>query len=130
MTSSLQWHGPRTLFVSLAFTLAFAGSGRAAEPDSVGMPTLAGVWTLDVEKSDKTREAAAEVTVDLLDVSGRRRAHLYQGSAAPERTFEWHGRGDDGAPLAAGVYWIRAAIKSDRAGSLESVQAARIVVLP
>jgi hypothetical protein len=41
--------------VTIASTV-IATPARAGEPDPTGTPTLAGVWTLDVEKSDSARE--------------------------------------------------------------------------
>jgi len=49
---------PHALLLA-ALTIAstvIATPTRAGEPDSTGPPTLAGVWTLDLEKSDSARE--------------------------------------------------------------------------
>jgi hypothetical protein len=42
-----------------------------------------------------------------VDIGGRRRARLFAGPATAERTLVWRGLDDGGAPLPAGIYWIR-----------------------
>jgi serine protease AprX len=69
--------------------------------------------------------ASNHVTLELVDLSGRRRARLYSGSGGESRTVEWRARGGDGAALAAGVYWIRLAID----GLPTRTEAVRVVVL-
>ena len=52
----------------------------------------------------------APTRVAIYDVSGRRVAFAReQSSGAPgARSFQWDGRGDAGAPLARGIYFVRA----------------------
>ncbi len=55
-------------------------------------------------------KADAPARVAIYDVSGRRGAFAReQSSGAPgARSFQWDGRGDAGAPLARGIYFVRA----------------------
>ncbi len=56
--------------------------------------------------------------VGVYDVSGRRVATLASGAAsAGVRTLLWDGRGRDGAPLAAGVYLVRARTAAGEVGA-------------
>ncbi len=65
--------------------------------------------------------AGRNVTLDLLDVGGRTRAHLFAGAARGEQALTWSAS----ARLAAGVYWMKLAAPG--AGAPRS---ARVVVLP
>ena len=58
MTSLSAPRRPRALLWAAAafFATAVALPAHAAEPDSSAAPTLAGVWTLDVKKSDSAQE--------------------------------------------------------------------------
>lgn len=47
------------------------------------------------------------VTLELIDLAGRRRATLFAGPAATPRTLSWRAAADDGTPLATSVYWLR-----------------------
>jgi hypothetical protein len=52
--------------------------------------------------------APAIVAADVYDVRGRRVARLIEGPRkAGAHRLEWDGRGGDGAPLGAGVYFVR-----------------------
>ena len=49
------------------------------------------------------------MTVDVFDIAGRRVRQLVDGSLAPgEHRLSWDGRGEDGAPVGAGVFFVRA----------------------
>lgn len=51
---------------------------------------------------------AVEAEAALFDAGGRRVAVLHRGALAPgATTLSWDGRGDDGAALRAGAYWLR-----------------------
>lgn len=55
-----------------------------------------------------TLEGAADVTIDIFDVTGRRVARLKEGERAPgPHTALWNGRNGSGRPLASGVYFYR-----------------------
>jgi hypothetical protein len=51
--------------------------------------------------------SGARVTLDLLDLSGRRLARLFEGALAAPREMVWDGRDGRGRRLPAGVYWLR-----------------------
>lgn len=52
---------------------------------------------------------AVEVEIAIHDVGGRRVAAVWRGPAAPGDTrLTWDGRGDDGAPAPAGLYFVTA----------------------
>lgn len=52
--------------------------------------------------------ARAEVTLDIVDTSGRRMRRLWSGSLGPgSHRFHWDGRTDGGRPAPAGVYMVR-----------------------
>jgi hypothetical protein len=50
------------------------------------------------------------VTIEIVDVAGRRVRHLAEAEWMPagSHALSWDGRGDDGRALAAGVYFVRA----------------------
>ena len=81
---------------------------------------------------------AAGVTLEVLDVSGRRCARLYEGPARTPQSLRWSGVSDAGDPLAAGVYWIRMVVRdrdlSGAGGALASggppSRALRVVLMP
>jgi hypothetical protein len=51
---------------------------------------------------------AEHVTVDVVDVAGRRCRLLHEGELAPgSHTVEWNGRDASGRWLPAGAYWLR-----------------------
>jgi len=53
-------------------------------------------------------ERAGDVTLDIVDVGGRRVRRLMAGpAAAGARRIPWDGRDEAGRPVAAGVYWAR-----------------------
>jgi flagellar hook assembly protein FlgD len=53
-------------------------------------------------------QAPAVVRVDVYDVSGRRIRSLARGRfPAGTHTISWDGRGEDGRPVPAGVYFLR-----------------------
>lgn len=59
---------------------------------------------------------AAEARVEVLDVAGHAVATVHAGSVpAGTSQLAWDGRGRDGAPVAPGVYLLRAAVGADRA---------------
>ncbi len=70
---------------------------------------------------------AAHVRVDALDLAGRRVARVHEGPADGARAIAWSARGDDGSPLAPGVYWLRLAARYDGGG--EATALARCVVV-
>ncbi len=66
----------------------------------------------------------AAVRFEVVDPSGRRRATIEAGTrGAGQWTAEWNGRGADGQPLPAGVYFVRMSAEGRR------VESARVVVL-
>jgi subtilisin family serine protease len=67
---------------------------------------------------------AARLTVDVVDLTGRRRARLFHGTAEGATRLTWNGTDSEGQPCAAGVYWICA--RSANAGSATR----RVVLLP
>jgi hypothetical protein len=71
--------------------------------------------------------AGSNLALDVIDVAGRSRARLFSGAASGERGLEWRGADENGAPLAAGIYWLRLA--SSGAARAPSVTT-RVVVLP
>ncbi len=72
---------------------------------------LASPWPNPARDAVTVRFAAASGRVELAawDVGGRRIATLYRGEAAGERSVRWNGLDDAGAPVRAGVYWLRLA---------------------
>ena len=81
---------------------------------------------------------AAGVTLEVLDVSGRRCARLYDGPARTLQSIHWSGVSAAGDLLAAGVYWIRMVVR-DRdlsgasgvlASGAPSSRALRVVLMP
>ena len=65
-------------------------------------PSPGGRVTIDFALADKS--AAAEVVI--YDVAGRRVRELIGGLQGGAR-LTWNGRGDDGRPVSAGVYFVR-----------------------
>jgi subtilisin family serine protease len=61
--------------------------------------------------------------LDVLDTAGRRVAAPFDGVAGEERSVTWSARDASGAPVPAGIYWVRLA-----AGAW--VRSAQVVVLP
>lgn len=52
--------------------------------------------------------AAGPVTVDVVDIAGRRVRRLHEGATpAGSRSVFWDRRSNDGTPVASGLYWIR-----------------------
>ncbi|MGQ0722165.1 MAG: FlgD immunoglobulin-like domain containing protein [Candidatus Eiseniibacteriota bacterium] len=90
-------------------TTASAGTGSARE---MSRPT-AGVGTFPNPFRESTTlsfelPTAAEVSLDVLDVTGRRVASLMDGRCgAGARQVAWDGRDDGGRRLAAGVYFVQ-----------------------
>jgi len=70
--------------------------------------------------------------VEIVDLAGRRRASLFEGSAAGTKTLRWNGVGDDGLGLAAGIYWVRVTVHGARPAGEERSEsrATRVVLLP
>ena len=109
---------------------SYAVAGVGPVTGATGVELTAGPNLLRRGASTTIRFAApasGTVGLDVVDVSGRRRAQLYAGSVAAERAIAWSGVGDDGAPLPAGIYWIRLAGIGAGAPVARSV---RVVVLP
>jgi subtilisin family serine protease len=73
-----------------------------------------------------TLPSPSRATVEVLDVTGRRLARPFDGMVEGAQSVRFTGNASDGAPLAAGVYWIRLSVL----GSAHSTQAARVVLLP
>lgn len=64
------------------------------------------------------------IRVAVCDVAGRVVREIRRGSLdAGNHTLEWDGRGDDGRPVAAGIYWVRVISETGSAHD-------RVVVLP
>jgi serine protease AprX len=82
--------------------------------------------------------AAAGVTLEVLDVSGRRCARLYEGPARTPQSLRWPGVSAAGDPLAAGVYWIRLVARDRELGGVGGAlapgappsRALRVVLMP
>jgi serine protease AprX len=68
--------------------------------------------------------AATHVSVDVIDLAGRREARLLDGVVQGTQEIRWSGAAADGRRLPAGVYWVRAAAR----GAEPTV--ARVVLLP
>ena len=67
---------------------------------------------------------AAEVHLDILDLSGRRIATITSGAMKPGRySYRWNGRSSGSAPVTAGVYFVRLS------GTGIPAQTARLAVL-
>ncbi|HKQ56807.1 MAG TPA: S8 family serine peptidase, partial [Candidatus Eisenbacteria bacterium] len=73
-----------------------------------------------------TVPAGGRATLDLVDVSGRRRARLFDGPAAGEHTIAWVGMDAEGGRLTPGIYWLRLV----QSGSTAAAATLRIAVLP
>jgi hypothetical protein len=70
-----------------------------------------------------TLPSAGAVSVIIYDAAGRRVATVHDGAlAGGTHRLVWSGRGDDGAPVASGVY--RAAVKTD--GRIESRKVVKV----
>jgi subtilisin family serine protease len=97
-----------------------------APAPAAGLRLAAGPNPLRAGTSGQIRFAAASgrVTLDLVDVNGRRRARLFDGPASGERTVTWSGTGGDGARLGPGIYWLRLGDAAGRSTAL------RIALLP
>lgn len=110
-----------------------AGVSPAGGPDVAGLQLAAGPNLLRRGEATTLRFAASgsgAVTIDVVDISGRRRGRLFEGAATAERTIAWRGEDGDGAPLPAGIYWIRlSGIPSDGASHWPA-RTVRVVVLP
>jgi hypothetical protein len=51
---------------------------------------------------------AGDVSLEVFDLSGRRASTLLRGAHEPGRySIPWNGLGEDGAPVRAGVYFVR-----------------------
>jgi endonuclease/exonuclease/phosphatase family metal-dependent hydrolase len=67
---------------------------------------------------------AGDVALEVFDLSGRRASTLVQGALEPGRySVQWNGLGEDGAPVRAGLYFVR--LTAPGAGA----QSARIAVI-
>jgi subtilisin family serine protease len=76
-----------------------------------------------------TAPHGARVTLDVVDVAGRRRVRLFEGTATSPQTVRWKPAGDDGRAIGAGVYWLRLAGVPGTSPALPS-RAIRVVVIP
>jgi subtilisin family serine protease len=80
--------------------------------------------------------ASSAVTIDVVDIGGRRRSRLFEGPATAERSIAWRAQDGTGAPLPAGIYWIRLAeippgvAASAPERSPRHTRTVRVVVLP
>ncbi len=72
--------------------------------------------------------AGSSLRLEVLDVSGRRRALLYRGASEGAHAFSWTGLDDRGERLSAGVYWLR--LESDGLGTARASRSVRVVLLP
>ena len=72
---------------------------------------------------------ASRVSLDVLDLAGRRRARLFDGVALAPRSVHWSGAADDGATLPAGVYWIRITTRDRQPAGRSQSSAVRVVLL-
>ena len=68
--------------------------------------------------------AATHVSIDVIDLAGRREARLLDGVVQGSQEIRWSGTASDGQRLPAGVYWVRAAARGAEA------TVARVVLLP
>jgi subtilisin family serine protease len=72
--------------------------------------------------------APAGAVVEVVDLSGRRRARLFEGVTGSRRSVVWNGAADDGSMLPAGVYWAR--IRAIGASHAPAARSVRLVVIP
>ncbi|HVP14345.1 MAG TPA: S8 family serine peptidase [Terriglobales bacterium] len=70
---------------------------------------------------------AGGVTLDVLDISGRECARLYDGPARSPQSVRWSGRSDSGRAMSAGVYWLRLA---ERDAPRPGTRTMRVVLVP
>jgi subtilisin family serine protease len=101
--------------VSVPAPVATAGLALAVHPNPA-RPGVGATLTL-------AAPGAGRVAVDVLDLSGRRLARVFEGEAAGARVVRWDGRDDRGAVARAGVYWVRVA------GAQGATRSARLVLL-
>ena len=110
------------------------GVPPVAGPTPSGLQLAAGPNPLRRGEATTIRFAApgtADVGVDVVDITGRRRGRLFEGSATAERSIAWRGEDGDGAALPAGIYWIRLAeIPSSETAPRGLTRTVRVVVLP
>lgn len=71
--------------------------------------------------------AGSRATVEVLDVSGRRHARLFDGPAAGSHVLAWAGLDPEGARLPAGIYWL--SLEVEGAGVAKTRRAVRVVLL-
>ncbi len=117
--ADVSWHPRRIDLVGsdgtrVAGTVAF-GPPEPGAP-AAAAPAVLRVWPVAPNPlADPARIAFAipgsaktPVTVGIYDVTGRLVMNLAGGMRAPGRhEINWDGRGGNGQPLAAGVYWVR-----------------------
>ncbi len=81
-------------------------------PEAVGGWRLAGIApqpALGVQRVALSTPEETSLTVTVHDIAGRTLRTIHQGPVPSGSTsFSWDGRDQDGHPVSAGVYWIRA----------------------
>jgi len=70
------------------------------------------------------------VRLEVFDLAGRSRSRLFDGMAEGTISLQWTGSTGGGAPLPAGVYWIRASAGQSPSGRLEASRVRPVVLLP
>ena len=73
---------------------------------------------------------AERVRLEVFDLAGRSRSRLFDGMAEGTISLQWTGSTGGGAPLPAGVYWIRASAGQSPSGRLEASRVRPVVLLP
>lgn len=110
------------------------GVGPIAGTGATGLQLAAGPNPLRRGEATTIRFVApgsGNVGVDVMDITGRRRARLFEGSATALRSIAWRGEDGDGGALPAGVYWIRLAeIPSSGTALRAQTRTVRVVLLP
>jgi subtilisin family serine protease len=119
---------------TIGWGLVQGAAANAHVPSTTGAPRPVAARGFELSAAPNPMRAGAgasirlaapsgtRVTLDVIDLAGRRRARLFEGALAGPRDVAWSGTDDRGRPLAAGVYWLRL-------GAEARVSMARKVVL-
>ena len=108
---------------------AWSTIGVPSEPWTPGVSLAAGPNPLRAGTELSVRFAApgaARVTIDVLDLAGRREARLYDGPARGPSGARWNGRDRRGAPARPGVYFVRLACAGSRGAPSRAVRVALV----
>ena len=96
-----------------------AGLRLAAAPNPA---TAGGPVTIRFSAPD-----GVAVTLDVVDVSGRRCARLHEGTVSGERSITWSARDASGSRLAPGIYWLRLGVTGGRSGDARAADPGAVV---